>query len=128
MTLTVEQNDDNAAGMWKGSSDVLELTDVVDGSRTDLFEMFERDPLARHDLELQVLVSGVRGSNRIPRLVVAQVARGRWTVFEIRRERGAEPRQVSPRVFDELRDAERFVFNLRLHWLAELDRNGAKAS
>jgi hypothetical protein len=55
--------DAKLAAMWKGSNDAIELTDVVDGTRTDLFERF--------DLEVQALVSGVRGSARIPRLVLS---------------------------------------------------------
>ena len=69
--ISLAELDAKLAAMWKGSSDAIELTDVVDGTRTDLFERFERDPLARHDLEVQALVSGVRGSARIPRLVLS---------------------------------------------------------
>ena len=112
--------DAKLAAMWKGSSAAIELTDVVDGTRTDLFERFSRDPLARHDLEVQALVSGVRGSARIPRLVLARVAGGGWLVTEIGARRGDAPRIVSPQVFDDLRDAERFVFSLRLALLGSL--------
>jgi hypothetical protein len=104
----------------RGRSDAIELTDVVDGTRTDLFERFERDPLARHDLEVQALVSGVRGSARIPRLVLARVAGGGWLLTEVGARRGEPPRLVSPRVFGDLRDAERNAFSLRLALLAAL--------
>jgi hypothetical protein len=107
--------------MWKGSSERLELGDHLDFGRTDLFAAFEADPLARHDLELQLLVSGVRGSGRIPRMVLARVAPGRWQVIRIAAERGGAPELVSPRVFDDLRDAERYVFGLRLQLLGALD-------
>lgn len=107
-------------GMWKGRSDALVLTDEVDATRTDLIADFERDPLGRHDIELQMMLSGVRGSSRIPRLVLAQIEHGRWVLTEIARRRGAEPRLVTPRVFDDLRDAERYVFSLRLQLLADL--------
>lgn len=112
------------SGMWKGSSDQLSLTDVVDGTRTDLFADFDRDPLGRHDLELQLLVSGVRGSARIPRLVLARQEHGRWVVIEVADRRGGAPRLVTPRVFDELRDAERFVFAVRVQLLAALEQDG----
>ena len=113
--------DAKLAAMWKGSSDAIELTDVVDGTRTDLFERFERDPLARHDIEVQALISGVRGSARIPRLVLSRVGGGGWLLTEIGPRRGDPPRIISPRVFDDLRDAERFVFSLRLAMLSALD-------
>ena len=112
--------DGELTGMWKGRSDALVLTDEVDATRTDLLAQFERDPLGRHDVELQLLVSGVRGSSRIPRLVLSQLEHGRWLVTEIAGRRGAEPRIVTPRVFDDLRDAERYVFGLRLQLLADL--------
>ena len=118
--MSIVELDAKLAAMWKGSSDAIELTDVVDGTRTDLFERFERDPLARHDLEVQALVSGVRGSARIPRLVLSRVAGGGWLLTEIGSRRGDPPRIVSPRVFGDLRDAERFVFSLRLSLLAAL--------
>ena len=118
--ISLVELDAKLAAMWKGSSDAIELTDVVDGTRTDLFERFERDPLARHDLEVQALVSGVRGSARIPRLVLCRVAGGGWLLTEIGSRRGEPPRIVSPRVFDDLRDAERFVFSLRLSLLGAL--------
>ena len=86
--MSVVELDAKLAAMWKGRSDAIELTDVVDGTRTDLFERFERDPLARHDLEVQALVSGVRGSARIPRLVLARVAGGGWLLTEIGARRG----------------------------------------
>lgn len=108
------------SGMWKGSSELLSLTDEVDATRTDLLADFDRDPLGRHDLELQLMVSGVRGSARIPRLVLARHGHGRWVVVEIAARRGGEPRIVSPRVFDDLRDAERYVFSLRLQLLGDL--------
>lgn len=112
---------DQAAAMWKGSNDRLELSDRPDYDRTDLFDGFDADPLGRHDLELQLLVSGVRGSARIPRLVLARVAPGRWRVIRIAAERGGAATLIGPRVFDDLRDAERFVFGLRLQLLAALD-------
>jgi hypothetical protein len=115
------------SGMWKGSSDQLSLTDVVDGTRTDLFADFDRDPLGRHDLELQLLVSGVRGSARIPRLVLARQEHGRWVVIEVTDRRGGAPLLVTPRVFDELRDAERFVFALRVQLLAALEQDSEVA-
>jgi hypothetical protein len=118
--IVVVELDAKLAAMWKGGGGAFELTDVVDGTRTDLFERFERDPLARHDLEVQALVSGVRGSARIPRLVLARVAGGGWLLTEIGSRRGDPPRIVSPRVFSDLRDAERFVFTLRLSLLAGL--------
>lgn len=111
------ETDAKLAAMWKGSSGAIELTDVVDGTRTDLFDRFDRDPLARHDIELQALVSGVRGSARIPRLVLSRVAGGGWLLTEIGTSRGDPPRIVSPRVFTDLREAERFVFSLRLAML-----------
>jgi hypothetical protein len=117
---TVTEEAGELTGMWKGKSTVLTLTDEVDATRTDLIADFERDPLARHDVELQVLVSGVRGSARIPRLVLSQLDFGRWVVTEIAATRGAEPRQLLPRVFDDLRDAERYVFSYRLQLLAAL--------
>lgn len=109
--------------MWKGHSERLELTDRPDFTRTDLFGRFESDPLARHDLELQLLVSGVRGSARIPRLVLARSAQHHWVVTRIAARRGAPAELVTPRLFDDLRAAERYVFGLRLQLLAALDRN-----
>jgi len=118
-TATATADPGLLAGMWKGSNDLLTLTDEVDATRTDLLADFDRDPLGRHDIELQMMVSGVRGSARIPRLVLAQLDYSRWVIVEIAGERGAEPRILSPRVFDDLRDAERYVFALRLQLLAE---------
>ncbi len=109
------------APMWKGSSEQLELNDRPDFGRSDLFRVFEADPLARHDLELQLLVSGVRGSARIPRLVLVRVGPGQWQVTRIAAERGGTATRVSPQLFDDIRDAERYVFSLRLQLLGELD-------
>ncbi len=121
MTDIIEHAEAGAlTGMWKGESDILVLSDVVDATRTDLIADFERDPLGRHDVELQMMVSGVRGSARIPRLVLAQLDHGRWVIVEIAATRGAEPRILSPRVFDDLREAERYVFSYRLQLLAGL--------
>jgi hypothetical protein len=111
--------------MWKGSSEVLELTDDLDFGRTDLFTTFARDPLARHDLELQMFVSGLRGSARIPRFVLARAGEGhghgRWLVIRVSPERGGQAAVETPRVFDDLRDAERYVFERRLELLGALD-------
>lgn len=112
---------DALTGMWKGSSDVLALSDRVDGTRADLLDEFDRDPLGRHDLELQLTVSGVRGSARIPRFALARIDHGRWQVVRTSGRRGGPLHAVSPRVFDDLRDAERYVFGLRLQLLSELD-------
>lgn len=113
-------DDENLTGMWKGSSDIIQLTDHVDAGRTDLFEAFDRDPLARHDIELQTMISGVRGSSRIPRFVLSRVEFGRWLVTQISAERGGPATIVSPQIFDDARDAERYVFQLRLGLLRNL--------
>lgn len=116
---------DEMTAMWKGSSDLLELTDHPDFSRSDLFSAFDSDPLGRHDLELQMLVSGVRGSSRIPRFVLSRVGAmhcsRRWVIVQISAARGGEATLVSERIFDDICKAERFVFDLRLQLLSELD-------
>jgi hypothetical protein len=109
------------ATMWKGHSDALELSDTVDPTRTDLFDRFLAAPFARHDLELQLLISSVRGSARIPRIVLSQVSEHRWVVTQIAAERGARPELVTPREFDDLEDAERFVFEYRLRLLHRIE-------
>ena len=109
------------AAMWKGHSDALELSDIVDGTRTDLFDRFLAAPFARHDLELQLMVSSMRGSARIPRIVLAQAGERRWVVTQIAAERGARPELVTAREFDDLEDAERFVFDYRLRLLHEAE-------
>lgn len=110
-----------ADDMWTAGSALLPLTDRIDATRTDLLERFDRDPLAIHNLELQVLVSGIRQSARLPRIVLSRVDHGRWLVTEIGAGRPGRPRILSPRVFDDQREAERFVFNHRLALLAALD-------
>lgn len=116
---------DELTAMWKGSSELLEMTDHPDFTRSDLFSAFEADPLGRHDLELQMLVSGVRGSSRIPRFVLSRVGEvdggGRWVVVRISAVRGGDAVLVSGRIFDDIPKAERFVFDLRLQLLSELD-------
>lgn len=116
---------DEITAMWKGTSDLLELTDHPDFTRSDLFSAFAADPLGRHDLELQMLVSGVRGSARIPRFVLSRLGEGngagRWVIARISAERGGDSTLVTERIFDDIRTAERFVFDLRLQLLSELD-------
>ena len=118
---TVIEKDDPLTVMWKGSNSELELSDSVDPSRTDLLDDFDRDPLGRHDIELQLMVSAIRGSSRIPRFVLGQVEFGRWIVLQVAETRGGEPTRISDDVFDDLRAAERFVFALRLQLLAAED-------
>ena len=77
--------------------------------------------LGRHDIELQLMVSAIRGSGRIPRFVLGQVEFGRWIVLQVAETRGGEPTRISDDVFDDLRAAERFVFALRLQLLAAED-------
>lgn len=125
MTTDDAQTADLGTAMWKGSSDRLELDDRPDFTRTDLFHAFELHPLARHELELQLLVSGIRGSARIPRFVLARVGGGRWQIIRIAAERGGPASLVTPRIFDDLEEAERFVFELRLQLLGALDRESA---
>ena len=108
-------------GMWKGESSSFPLTDKIDPTRADLFREFENAPLHRHDLELQLLISGIRGSARLPRYVLVRQGFGRWCVAAMSNQRGGQPTLVSPRVFDNQDAAERFVFNLRLKELAALD-------
>ena len=108
-------------GMWKGESSSYPLTDRIDPARTDLFRDFENAPLSRHDLELQLLISGIRGSARLPRYVLVRESIGRWRIAAMSLKRGGAPKLVSPRVFDDQNDAERFVFNIRLQQLAALD-------
>ena len=107
--------------MWKVTSGRLEPSDTVDFDRTDLFADFVRDPLARHGVELQRLVSGLRGSGRLPRFVLARLAPARWQIIAVSPERGSAPTLVTPRIFDDLRAAEHYVFELRLQLLGALD-------
>jgi len=66
------------------------------GSRTDLFERFERDPLARqHDLEVQGARLGVRGLGRAFRGSCWRgVAGGGWLLTEVGARRGEQQRMV----------------------------------
>lgn len=115
-------------GSWTGRHQELPVSDEVDAGRADLFRAFAAAPRARHDLELQLLVSGVRGSRRIPRFVLVRVGTGRWRVARMPAERGAEPTLVGGRVFEDLDDAERYVMDLRLSLLADLPDTGEETS
>lgn len=109
--------DHDKQGMWTGSRSHFPLSDRVDASRADLLNKFEDAPLARHDLELQLVVSSLRGSSRIPRYVLVRRATSEWQVVQISPHRGGAPALVSPRVFTRQDDAERFVLNLRIQAL-----------
>jgi hypothetical protein len=109
----------NSNWFWNRS---VPVNDSPDPTRVDLFERFFRNPRGRHDLEVQALVSGVRGSVRIPRFILARVDRQRWQVLKLPSHRGMAPEIVGGQMFSDRDDAERFVMNLRLSLLADIDQ------
>lgn len=111
-------------GAWGGRNKPLPVSDDIDLTRTDLVRIFEAAPRARHDLEVQLLASGVRGSRKVPRLVLVRIGEQQWRIARVAEVRGGEP-ELYDREFDDKDDAERYVMNLRLSLLTESSTAGA---
>ena len=100
--------------MWANARSGLPIPATIDATRTDLRRRFERDPLARHDAELQAVVAALRGNGRLPRYCLLSVGPGQgWRIASMSRSRGAPPDWISEHVFTDRDEAERWAFARR---------------
>jgi hypothetical protein len=104
---------DTGPAKWRQQSQ-FELTDRIADAHPDLVAAFDRDPLARHDIELQLLVSGIRGSIRVPRLVLLKVGSNQWQLAEAPMARGEPCTLMTEQVFNDIETAERAAMAIRL--------------
>ena len=83
------------------------------GLRTE----FLRDPFVFHSRELQLLLGAMRSNNKMPRYVLLVIEPGkRWQLAVASPVRGVLPTILDGVRFDDLAEAERYVFDLR--WVA----------
>jgi hypothetical protein len=93
----------------------------LDPARTDLRDEFMADPLGRHSLDLQLALGAMRGSPELPRWILIATEPGRSWVLGIAGRRGRPLRILPGRVFTDLAEAERYVFDLRWQALTSHD-------
>jgi hypothetical protein len=96
------------------------LPTQIDPDARHLRDEFLLDPFARHGTELQLVLGAMRSNRDLPRFVLLVTEPGRaWRLAIASRERGMAPSLVTDRVFTDLADVERYVFDLRWRAMTE---------
>lgn len=90
------------------------LPDGIDGTRTDLVEEFRLRPLGRHSPDLQTLLNHMRGGPIGGKhFLLLDGPHTRWVLARFTTSSPPGVERFPDRVFDDIEDAERHVFDLR---------------
>lgn len=104
------------------------LPERIGPHRLDLVEEFRQKPFGRHSPDLQALLDHMRGSPIHGKFFLLMVQpHERWALARFSREDPLEAELYGDEVFDDIEEAERYVFDLRWQFLfGESPKRGAK--